>query len=83
MDFFRFSLFTGLGAGIWVVILTAIGYFLGAASKEKTYKELVFEGKDLLHHNLVWIVLAVAVIFGGYVWVHKKVMGEGRKRPVA
>ena len=30
MNFFRFSLFTTLGAGIWVLILILIGYFFGS-----------------------------------------------------
>lgn len=29
MDFYRFSLFTGLGAGLWVTILALIGYYVG------------------------------------------------------
>jgi len=30
MNVWRFSLYTTLGAGIWVVVLVALGYFLGA-----------------------------------------------------
>jgi membrane protein DedA with SNARE-associated domain len=29
MDIWKFSLYTSLGAGIWVVILTMLGYFIG------------------------------------------------------
>jgi membrane protein DedA with SNARE-associated domain len=29
MSLFKFSLFTSLGAGIWVLILTTIGYYIG------------------------------------------------------
>ncbi len=29
MNLFRFSLFTGLGAGIWVAVLTLTGYYFG------------------------------------------------------
>jgi len=29
MDIWKFSLYTSLGAGIWVVILTLLGYFIG------------------------------------------------------
>ena len=33
MNFFRFILFTGLGAGIWISILIYIGYFFGNNSE--------------------------------------------------
>ena len=41
----RFALFTSLGAGIWVAILTALGYFMGAQ-------------EALIRQNLRWITLA-------------------------
>ncbi len=74
MHFGRFSFFTALGAGIWVTILTLIGYHFGAATGDMTYAQLVHAGKDILKHNLVWILLGCVVVFGGYVWIHKKVM---------
>lgn len=30
MNFFRFCLYTGLGAGLWVAVLAFLGYFFGA-----------------------------------------------------
>ncbi len=76
MHFGRFSLFTGLGAGVWVIILTLIGYHFGrlSARNSMTYADLVHQGKAMLNHNLWWILLACAVVFAGYVWVHKRVM---------
>jgi len=74
MNFARFSFFTGLGAGIWVMILSLIGFHFGRATQAMTYADLVHSGKAMIHHNLLWIVLGCAVIFGGYVYLHKKVM---------
>ncbi|KPL11195.1 hypothetical protein AMJ85_04265 [candidate division BRC1 bacterium SM23_51] len=74
MNILRFSLFTGLGAGLWVTVLTFIGYGLGRTSVGKSYRDLVFEGKDLLHDNFIWVILALALLFGAYVWIHRKVM---------
>jgi membrane protein DedA with SNARE-associated domain len=78
MNIVRFSLFTALGAGLWVTVLTCIGYGLGTASVGKTYRELVFEGKDLIHQNLIWVLLGLAVLVGVYVFIHRRVMhGRG------
>jgi membrane protein DedA with SNARE-associated domain len=38
MDIKSFVFFTGLGAGIWVLVLTLLGYFIGANEElVKTY----------------------------------------------
>ena len=47
MPLVRFSLFTGLGAGIWSGILVAIGCYLGSLSEDMTYSQLVYRGKDI------------------------------------
>ena len=36
MNIFKFCLFTGLGAGIWAIILIYVGYFLGSSIDSKT-----------------------------------------------
>lgn len=82
MHFGRFSFFTGLGAGIWVIVLTVMGYVFGKQSADMSYADLVHHSKDLIKDNLVWILLGCGVLFGGYVYVHKKVM-HGRKTPPA
>lgn len=80
MDFRRFSFFTALGAGLWVTILTAIGYRLGVEFRDMSYRELVLQGGATLHHYMGWIVLGCAVIFAGYVWIHRRVMGSAATR---
>lgn len=62
MNYFRFILFTGLGACIWVIMLTYIGYYLGAQSKGMSYGELVYTGKDIISANLIWIILVIATL---------------------
>ena len=74
MHFGRFSFFTGLGAGIWVVVLTAIGYHFGRQSGDMTYGELVMAGKTMIKHNLVWILLGCVIIVVVYAWAHRLVM---------
>lgn len=63
MNIFRFSLFTTLGAGIWVAILLGLGYFLG--QNETVLKEKL---------NIITILLLFFVIltFIVYFYFYKK-----------
>ena len=70
----RFTLFTGLGAGIWTVILALAGYGLGRSAGDITYQELVHRGKAMIDANLVWVILGGAVLVVLYVGVSKLVM---------
>ena len=74
-----FSLFTALGAGIWIIVLMALGYHLGTKTVQMSYADIVHQGKDLLRENMVWVFLACALIVGGYAWVHKKIMSGKRQ----
>ena len=69
-----FTLFTGLGAGIWTAILAAIGYALGRSAGDISYLDLVHKGKALLDKNLVWILLGAALLVTLYILVSKLVM---------
>lgn len=62
MNFFRFSLFTGLGAGLWVTILAVIGYTVGEN------EELVAQWSK---HALFWVLLGCAAVILVY-WKLKK-----------
>ena len=70
----KFTLITGLGAGIWTTILAAVGYALGRSAGDITYLELVHRGKAMLDANLVWILLGAALLAGAYIAVSKLVM---------
>ncbi|OGW33876.1 MAG: hypothetical protein A2010_16520 [Nitrospirae bacterium GWD2_57_9] len=63
MNHFKFSLYTLLGAGIWVTILTYIGYFIGAN------RELIMKYS---HQALIGAVVLSGVIIALYVWNHKR-----------
>ncbi|MFH1809180.1 MAG: DedA family protein [Pseudomonadota bacterium] len=81
MSLARFSLFTSLGAGIWVAILAATGYAVGQASVGKDYRTLVYEGKDLLHQHFLWIVLGLAALVGVYIMIQRWVMKPEQAAP--
>ena len=69
-----FTFFTGLGAGIWVVILTAIGAWLGHLSGNMDYPTLVNKGKQLIADHYGWIIAALLVFGVIYILIHKRVM---------
>lgn len=70
----KFSFFTGLGAGIWTVILSVIGYILGASSSDITYSQLVHKGKAMIDSHLIWIVSGAVLLGGIYILASKLVM---------
>ncbi len=74
MNLATFTLWTGLGAGIWMVTLTAIGYSIGEHTAALSYADLVHQGKALVKQHLVWVLPLLLVGFAGYVWLTKKIM---------
>ncbi|MCX7935966.1 MAG: DedA family protein, partial [Planctomycetota bacterium] len=63
MNLAKFTLYTALGAGLWVTVLTVIGYLAG-------------ENKDLLatylHDATVCTIAAVCALVGGYSWWYRR-----------
>lgn len=70
----HFFFFTGLGAGLWVTVLTAMGYYFGKRSRDLSYEELVHRSEAILYQYLPWIIVACILIFLAYIYVHKRVM---------
>jgi membrane protein DedA with SNARE-associated domain len=71
MNHLKFSLYTLLGAGIWVTVLSFIGYFIGAN------QELILKYS---HQALIAVVIVSAVIISVYVRNHRKKKGLNLKR---
>jgi membrane protein DedA with SNARE-associated domain len=76
MNLVRFSIFTAAGAGLWVVILTVLGYWLGATTEGLSYGELVHEGQVLVKQHLIWILLGGGLLIAGYYQVHRLAAGK-------
>jgi len=74
MNMARFLFWTGLGAGIWVAVLVAIGYVAG-------------QNKDLIekysHQATLAALGGVAVIITVYAWVHKRRKSRATEAPAA
>jgi membrane protein DedA with SNARE-associated domain len=71
-----FTLWTGLGAGIWVIILTAIGYSIGSHTADMSYADLVHQGKHLISENLIYLVPTLLAGFAAYVWISNRIMAS-------
>jgi len=70
MNHVKFSLYTLAGAGLWVTVLTFIGYFIGMN------RELIMRYS---HHALIGAVVLSAVIIIFYVRSHRKKTAERTK----
>jgi membrane protein DedA with SNARE-associated domain len=60
MNLFVFCIYTSLGAGLWVIILTLLGYFLG--DNEVLIKEYL--------HYIIIVILVLLSVLG--IWYYKK-----------
>src|SRR5512142_263443 len=63
MNHLKFSLYTLLGAGVWVSVLSFIGYFIGSN------QELIMKYS---HHALGVVVVVSALIIAVYIWNHRR-----------
>lgn len=72
MDLFKFSLYTSLGAGIWVIILAFLGYFIG--SNENLIEEYL---RVIIISILV--ILAIGIIFYIRIKMRKGLIKSGKK----
>ena len=73
-----FTLFTGLGAGVWTAILAFVGYGLAKSAGDITYLELCTKGKELATAHLPLVIGCAVVLAALYLFVSKLAMG-GRK----
>ena len=63
MNHVKFSLYTLLGAGLWVTVLSYIGYFIGAN------RELIMEYS---HQALIGAIMLSAAVVAVYIWNHRR-----------
>ncbi len=74
MPFGPFTFYTALGAGIWTAVLAITGFWLGRTAGDITYLELVNRGKAFIDGNMIWVVLALAILVAIHVVASKAVM---------
>ena len=76
MDIKKFTIYTTAGAGVWVVVLAILGYYLGVLVDDidtsKAYIPQLLEASKPYVHQILYITLgAISVITAIYVWNHK------------
>ena len=71
----KFILYTGLGAFIWCVILTWIGYFLGQNEGMLRNEEV----RRYVSRALLVLIPALAVVVAIYVLRHRRKVAQGRQ----
>ncbi len=64
MNHGRFATYTVLGAGIWMIVLTYIGYFIGAN------QELI---EQYAHQAVIYAIVFSALLVGIYVWRQRRI----------
>ena len=74
MPMWSFTLWTGLGAGIWVTVLTAIGYTFGMQTAEMGWADIVHNGKAQVSANAWWMFPSLILGFLAYVAVTRRIM---------
>ena len=67
MNIFKFCLYTALGAGIWVAVLLAVGWYLG-----KNYD------KDSFSHIVVALLAAVGLLTALYIFYVKRLSKKSK-----
>ena len=80
MKLVPFTLFTGVGAGIWTAILVFTGYSLGKSAGDITYLELCTRGKAAASENLPAVIGIALLIVMLYILASKAVMKSRRTR---
>jgi len=73
-----FTLFTGLGAGVWTAILAFVGYGLGKTAGDISYLELCTRGKTMAAADLPLVVGVALALVGLHLVVTRLVMRRGK-----
>ena len=69
-----FTIFTGLGAGVWTAILAFVGYGLGKSAGDITYLELCTKGKEMAASHLPLVIGGALALVVAYVLLSKLIM---------
>ena len=63
MNYWRFLLYTTIGAGVWHAILAALGWYLHSIVPESELNDRIVEYGDYIKWGIIALVLAAVVFF--------------------
>ena len=63
MNYWRFLLYTTIGAGVWHAILAALGWYLHSIVPESELNDRIVEYGDYIKWIIIALVLAAVVFF--------------------
>lgn len=63
MNLYKFTIWTAIGAGIWVSILTLLGYFLGEHQEK---------AKQYLPYVTIGVIVVAIILIAIYIYEHKR-----------
>ena len=63
MTFWKFLLYTTIGAGIWNCILAALGWYLHAVVPEDQLTDKIMEYGDVITYTIIGLVVAAGLYF--------------------
>lgn len=72
MKFWKFLLYTTLGAGLWNCILAALGWYLHAVVPENKLEEKIIEYGEYIKIAIIGFVAIAIVYFVGRWWIKKR-----------
>lgn len=79
MPLASFTFFTGVGAGIWTVILAFVGYAIGRSAGEISYHELCTKGQAMAAENLPLVLAGgIALVALYYLASHLVMKGKSK-----
>ena len=74
MNYWKFLLYTTIGAGTWNIILAAMGWYLHSFVSEEQLAAKISEYSGLITFTIVAIIAVIALYFAGkrYIWANRK-----------
>ena len=74
MNYWKFLLYTTIGAGTWNIILAAMGWYLHSFVPEGQLAAKISEYSGLITFTIVAIIAVIALYFAGkrYIWANRK-----------
>ena len=63
MPYHTFLLYTTLGAGVWTIILAALGWYLHAIVPESQLNDKILEYGDYIKWTIIALVILAVVFF--------------------